>query len=290
MWCELFQHGRLGVVAFHRVEGPVNVGRDGDGGPLEVEFLEEGAERCVRGCDDFGMERVGGLQNGARHAFCFKRGHRGLHRLGFAGDDGHLRRVLVGGDDVTVRGLKDALNVSERCADRSHQALIVNFNRAHFGATGSGRAKGAVHVHDAGRHQGRVFAKRMACDHVGFEAVIVEGTLDGQIGRQHGRLGVFGPLELRFSVLDFFLGQVASQHKGRERLAVQHLNHGLVSQTPDVLNRREALPEVVGHPNVLAALTGVHVGDFGLGGHGGLVGDHHALGRKEAPTGGIGQG
>ena len=52
----------------------------------------------------------------------------------------------------------------------------------------------------------------------------------------------------------------------REGLAVQHLNHGFVSQTPDVLNRREALPEVVGHPNVLAALTGVHVGDFGLGG------------------------
>ena len=290
MRCELFEHGRLGVLAFHRVEGSVNVGRDGNRRPLEVKFLEEGAQRCVGGGDDLGMEGMGGLQNGARHAFCFERGHRGLHRLGFASDDGHLRRVLVRGDDVTVRGLKDALNVSERCADRGHEALVVNFNRAHFSATGCRRTKGAVHVHDAGRHQGRIFAERMACDHVGLEAVIVEGTLDGQVGRQHGGLGVFGPLELRFGVVDFFLRQVASQHKGGERLAVQHLDHGFVSQTPDVLNRREALPEVVGHPNVLTALTGVHVGDFGLGRHGRLIRDHDALGREEAPTGGIGQG
>ena len=213
MWCELFQNGRLGVVAFHRVKRPVNVGRDGDGGPLKVEFFKEGAERCVGRGDDLGMEGVGRLQDGARHAFCFERGHGGLDRLGFAGDDGHLRRVLVGGNDVAVRGLKDALNVSERCADRGHEALIVNFHRAHFGATGRGRTKGAVHVHDAGRHQGRVLPKRMACDHVGFEAVVVERTFDGQVRRQHGRLGVFGPLELRFGVLDFFLRQVASQHK-----------------------------------------------------------------------------
>ena len=30
--------------------------------------------------------------------------------------------------------------------------------------------------------------KRMARNHVGLEAVIVEGTLDGKVGHRHGRL------------------------------------------------------------------------------------------------------
>ena len=50
--CEFFKNRWLGRVALHRVKRPVNVGRDGHGGPSNFKPLQESAKRFVGGCDD----------------------------------------------------------------------------------------------------------------------------------------------------------------------------------------------------------------------------------------------
>ena len=87
---EFFEDRSLGVLSFHGVKGPVDVGGDRNRRPLEVQFLEERAQRSVGWSDDLRMESVGGLQDGARHAFGFKGRHGGFDGCCFSGNDRHL--------------------------------------------------------------------------------------------------------------------------------------------------------------------------------------------------------
>ena len=123
----------------------------------------------------------------------------------------------------------------------------------------------------------------MPRNHVRCVPVSLQGTLDGQICRQHRRLGVFGLLEFVLRRLQFLFGQGRAQNKSREGFASKDLHHRFIGLRPDVGGRRKALSQIGRHANVLAALAGIHVNRFGLGRHGWLVGDEDALGLQKSP-------
>ena len=209
--------------------------------------------------------------------------HRCLDRRCFTGNDRHFGRVLVRCDHVTFRGLKNSFHDFVRSGDTGHQAFVIDFNGAHFRSASSSSTKGAVHVEDAGGHQGRIFAKGMPGHHVGSMAEGAERALNGQISREHGRLRVFSLLELVLCFLEFLLGQRGAENESREGFATQHIHHGLVGLSPDLCWGGESLDQVRRHANVLAALSGIHVDGFRFGWHGGLIGDKYALGLQEPP-------
>ena len=123
----------------------------------------------------------------------------------------------------------------------------------------------------------------MAGDHVGLVSKGVQRPLDGQVGRQHGGLRVFGLLQFVLGFHPLVLGQRRTKDETGEGLAVQHLHHGFIGLVPNLLCCGKPLNEVRRHADVLAALSGVHVGNLGFVGKRWLVGDHDALRLQEAP-------
>ena len=105
------------------------------------------------------MEGVGRGQSDAGIPLLLKRRHRSLNRRGLTCDDGHLGRVLVGSNHVTFRGFQRGCNRLVRSSDAGHEAFVVDFNRAHLGSSRRSGTKGSVHVQNARRHQGGVFAQ-----------------------------------------------------------------------------------------------------------------------------------
>ena len=123
----------------------------------------------------------------------------------------------------------------------------------------------------------------MPGDHVGLVSKGVQRPLDGQVGRQHGGLRVFGLLQFVLGFHPLVLGQGRTKNKTREGLTVQHLHHGFIGLVPDLLCCGKTLDEIHRHPDVLAALPRVHVGNLGFVGKRWLVRDHDALRLQEAP-------
>ena len=147
--CEFLQNARFCVLPFAGVEGAVDVGGDGDGGPSNFESFEETAQRFVGRRHD---TRVEGMRRGQRHAIeslRFEGRHRRFDRCGFAGDDGHLGGILVGGDHVTFGCVEHLLHLVVRCRHACHEALVIDFDRPHFGATSGCRPQRTVHVQNA---------------------------------------------------------------------------------------------------------------------------------------------
>ena len=130
----------------------------------------------------------------------------------------------------------------------------------------------------------------MPSDHVRSVPVGLERALNGQIGRQHRRLCVFGLLEFVFCFLEFVFGKCRAQDKSGECFTTQDINHGFVCLTPNVRGGCETLNQICGHANVLTSLARIHVNRFCLWGHWRLVGDEDALGLEEAPFFGVHHG
>ena len=284
---KLFQNGRLRIHPLHGVERTVNVGGDGDGWPPNLQALEETAERFVGRCDDAGVEGMGGGQRNTGESFGFKGRHGRLDGCRFTRYDGHLGGVFVGRNHVAFGRLEHAFYDVIRCRYAGHQPLVVDFHGTHLGPTGGRCTKGAVHVEDARRHQRCVFTQRVAGHHVRGVAKGAQGSLDGQIGREHGRLRVLGLLEFVFRFLQFLFAEGGAQHEAGERFTAQHVDHGFIGLAPNVCGGGEALNQVSRHADVLTALAGVHVDGFCFGRHGGLVGDQDALCLKETPFVGV---
>ncbi len=99
-------------------------------------------------------------------------------------------------------------------------------------------------------------------------SVGVEGSFNRQISSEHGGLSVFSLLQFILGFLAFVSIEVASQHETRKGFTVQNLNHRLIGLLPDLSRCGKSLNKVVRHSDVLAALTGIHVGDFGFCRHG----------------------
>ena len=212
-----------------------------------------------------------------------KHGHSGLDRFSFAGDNGHLRRVFVGRNHVAIGGFEHRFNRFVRGGDAGHQAFVVDFNRTHFRAAGGRSSQSTVHVQNSRGHERSVFTKRVPGDHIWRVPVGIERSFNRQVGCQHRRLRVLRLLEFVLRFFQFLFAQGRAQHKSRERLTTQDIDHGLVSLLPNLSGCGEALNQIGGHTNVLASLTGVHVNGFGLGWHRWLVGQQHTLRLQEAP-------
>ena len=123
----------------------------------------------------------------------------------------------------------------------------------------------------------------MTRNHVRCVPVSLQGALNGQICREHRRLGVFGLLEFVLCRLQLLFGQGRAQNKSRKGFTSQNLHHRFIGLRPDIGGCRKALGQICRHANVLAALAGIHVNRFGLGRHGWLIGDKDALGLQKAP-------
>ena len=121
-------------------------------------------------------------------------------------------------------------------------------------------------------------------------SVGLKRSLDGQVGREHRRLSVFGLLEFILGLFEFLLRERGAQHETGEGFAAQHLNHRLVGLRPHLRWCGESLHQVRGHADVLAALPRIHVNGLRLGRQRCLVGDEDALRLQKAPLGGVHHG
>ena len=121
-------------------------------------------------------------------------------------------------------------------------------------------------------------------------AETLQRSFNGQIGREHGRLGVFGLLEFVFGLFQFLSGQRGTEHETGKRFAVENIDHGLVGLRPNLCWGREALNQIGGHAHVLTALAGVHVDGFRFAWQGRLVGHQHPLSLQEPPLVFVSQG
>ena len=147
--CKFLQDARFCILPFGWVKGTVNVGRDGDAWPSNLEPFEETAQGFVRWRHDSGMESMRCGQRHTIESLRFEGRHRRFDRCGFACDDGHLGRILVGGDHVTFGCVEYLLHLVVGCRDARHEALVIDFDRPHFGAASGSGAQGTVHVQNA---------------------------------------------------------------------------------------------------------------------------------------------
>ena len=118
----------------------------------------------------------------------------------------------------------------------------------------------------------------------------LEGSLDGQVGRAHRRLSVFGLLEFMLGFFECVLRERGAQHETGEGFTAQNLNHRLVSLRPHLSWCSKSLHQICGHADVLTALPRVHVDGLRLGRQRWLVGDEDALRLQKAPLGGVHHG
>ena len=123
----------------------------------------------------------------------------------------------------------------------------------------------------------------MPSDHVGFETMIIERTLDGEICGEHGRLGVFGLFQFVLCLGLFLFGKVRPKDKAGEGFTIENFSHRFIGLSPHLLNCSITLVEVMRHTDVLTALTGVHVGDFCFRMKGCVLGDQNPLCLQKAP-------
>ena len=134
----------------------------------------------------------------------FKGSHGCPNRFCFSCNYGHFRRVFVGCDDVTFSRFQNCCNLFIWSSYACHESFVVNFNRAHFCATGCSSSESAVHVQDSRRHQGRIFSKGMASDHVRVMPERIQGAFNGEVSCKHGWLSILSLLQFVLSLCSFF--------------------------------------------------------------------------------------
>ena len=133
--------GKLGKNAFFcirsviRIECSIHVRRDRNLRPVDFKRGQEPAQWFVCRSNNARMESVACCQGDAIESFSFKDFHDVLNGLCSTCNNGHLRRVLVGGYDVAFCGIKDTFNSFVWGGDTGHQALVINFDGTHLSST-----------------------------------------------------------------------------------------------------------------------------------------------------------
>ena len=151
------------------------------------------------------------MANGQNHALValfLKPFDRLLHGLAAAAKDALAVAVDVGRDDVAVDFGQGVLDHVIRGQYGGHHAVVVYLDLAHFAPTRRGRFQGVGKGHNAGSNQGGIFAQRVAHHHVGFKAVALQQAQNGDVEREHGRLGDGGlhQVELGLAHLGLIVG------------------------------------------------------------------------------------
>ena len=121
---------------------------------------------------------------------------RRLDRGGRAADDRLAVAVEVRDDDVAVDPLQGPLDLGERREDGGHLAVVGDGDARHLAAARADRLEGVVERHDAGGDERAVLAEAVPHHHVGHDAVGAEEAREREVGREHGRLGDLGLLQL----------------------------------------------------------------------------------------------
>ena len=111
----------------------------------------------------------------------------------------------------------------------------------------------------------------MTGHHVRAVSKCVEGSLNGQVGREHGGLRVLGLLEFVLSFLQFLLGKGRAKDETGQGFSIEDLDHGFVGLIPHVLSGNKTMHQISGHADILTPLPGVEMSHFGLRRKGRLV-------------------
>ena len=123
----------------------------------------------------------------------------------------------------------------------------------------------------------------MASHHIGVKPVVIQRPLQSQVCSEHCRLSVLCLLQFVLCLCLLLFREVGTEDKTRQCFPIQNIDHRLVGLGPHLLNCAVALMQIVSHTNILAALTRVHVCNFGVLVKWSVVCDQDALCLKEAP-------
>ena len=94
----------------HSGRSSIHVRRNRNLRPVDFKRGQEPSQRFVCRSNDARMESVACCQGDAIESFSFEGFHDVLNGLCSTCNNGHLRRVLVGSDDVTFCSIKDTFN------------------------------------------------------------------------------------------------------------------------------------------------------------------------------------
>ena len=121
--------------------------------------------RAGRG-DDLGVEGVADRQAQRLVAARLKEVDRRFDGGACAANHALAEAVDVGRYDVAVDLGQRRFDLVEWGLHGGHPAVVAHADAGHFAAAGGGGFQGVGKGHDAGGDQGRIFAERMAHDHV----------------------------------------------------------------------------------------------------------------------------
>ena len=104
----------------------------------------------------------------------FKFGHSRLYWFGFTSDDGHLWRVLIGCDNISINPFNNCCNIIIWCANTSHQSFVSNLHCTHFSASSCCCTKCTIHIENSRSHQRCIFSQRVSGNHIWFVTVVIQ--------------------------------------------------------------------------------------------------------------------
>ena len=260
-----------------------DVGQDRRVRDLDVDGLEVAAQRLAGSGDDLGVEGVADRQHHDLHPLALEVFGHALHGLGEARDDGLVRRVLVGADDVSgLEALDLGLDLCGADRDTGHQTAVTVHRRRgrHLGAARGDRAERLFERHHAGGDACAVFAEAVTCDDIWLDAKLSEQAPERDVDREHSGLGDFG-----LAQRDERVGLIDLRQIGVDQITqvlAEHGRHHAVCFREGVADDRVALGQISEHPEVLRTLTGEQ--HRGLAARGELTRVEHALVREHAPA------
>ena len=159
---------------------------------------------------------------------------------------------------------QDAFNLRERCEDRRHPAVIGHRDARHLAAAGADGFEGVCKRQGADGDQRSVFAEAVAHGHIGLDAVGVQQARQGQIGREHRRLG-----DGRLQQIRFGRCQRARIRRIHENVFAQGFGeqgrHRPVGFLERACHDRLDRAQRAHHVHVLRSLAGVEKGHLGGG-------------------------
>ena len=174
-------------------------------------------------------------QRNGLDAFLGKHLHRRVDGCGLAADDGLLIAVDIGDDGVTVEPGQQPLHVGQRRKYGSHLAVVTHGYAGHFATAGRDGLERIGKTYCPGLDQRPVFAKAVAHDHVGVEAVGAQQSGQRGIAGDQRRLRDLGLHQGAVGLLDPFLVFAIHEDIVGQRFAEDRFHHpvSLLERLPD---------------------------------------------------------
>ncbi len=237
----------------HGIEFACHVRHDRDLGRIQAHPAEDHRQGFPGGRHDPGMESVAHLQRAHGEACRADGLHGFFHTVGGSSDDGFLRTVDVGNDDIVAHPVEYFLDLFDRPERGRHHSVVLERAPGHLFAARADGLQRLVEGDGPRGNQRSVFAQAVPHDHVGHHPVGAEHVQDRVLRRQDGGLGDGRLLQVLFGLPERGLVGFVEVDAFGQRPAEQR-RHGAVRFLEHPGNDRLGLPELLEHVDVLGPL------------------------------------